>query len=81
MIIAAMKNHATHAGVQEQACRALCTLAANGKEKGGGKVCIVREGERGGSVVKYGCVYERKGEEESNEGYNRGCTNPNNHKG
>ena len=35
VIIAAMKNHATHAGVQEQACRALGNLAANGKEKGG----------------------------------------------
>ena len=40
VIIAAMKNHATHAGVQEQACRALCNLAANGKEKGGGGKCV-----------------------------------------
>ena len=39
VIIAAMKNHATHAGVQEGACSALCILAANGKEKGGGK-CV-----------------------------------------
>ena len=35
VIIAAMKAHASNAGVQEQACGALRTISVNGKEKGG----------------------------------------------